>query len=271
MNKKGFTLAEIFIALLLIGTLTVILFPVIQKSSPDQNKIMFRKAFNSLSQAVSNLSFDDANYPATQMGTNENGTSVMRGFNYTTATTNIANGNTYNKFCYLFFEQLNTVSGGATSCPLYNDGTSSIDRSQTVTADGVTWYLALPYPDTAAVSTYSQYSAWPLTFTPKYNVVVIMDVNGPQKGPNCAADLGFDDTGKNGHPCRYTPFYHTSTVTPAYDDCISTDIANDPCQKNPDTFMATVRYDGYVQVGSGEIGGDACAEWILANPTNNAK
>lgn len=259
MNKKGFTIAEVVIAMVIVGTMMVILFPMIQQSLPNQNKILFRKTLNALSQAVSNMQFDDANYPSTQTGTDSNSNTVMRGFNYTTATTNKDATNTYNKFCYFFFDQLNTVSGGVTSCPLAS-GTSitaaNILATKTVSSDGVIWYMYIPYPDSTATSTFttgtSETTAWPLSFS-IYNTKIIMDVNNSNNSTNCTQDTN----GASFLPTGYS--VGTSTT----------------CAK-PDTFIISVRYDGKVQVGCTANSGAVCstitdtnAQTYLSNPTDN--
>lgn len=259
MKKKGFTIAEVFIALIIIAVMTIMLFPSIQSSSPDQNKIMFRKTFNTLSQAVSNMSFDDVNYPESQTGTDSNSNTVMRGFNYTTATTNKDATNTYNKFCYFFFDQLNTVSGGSTSCPL-DSGTSTtaanILATKTVSSDGVIWYMYIPYDDSTATSTFttssSETTAWPLSFS-IYNTKIIMDVNNSSNSTNCTQDT-------NGASFLPTGYSVGDSTT---------------CAK-PDTFIVSVRYDGKLQMGCTANSGAVCstatdanAQTYLSNSTDN--
>lgn len=54
-KKRAFTLAEIMIVFTVIGILTAILIPALFNSSPDQQKLKARKAYNTLSRAVENL------------------------------------------------------------------------------------------------------------------------------------------------------------------------------------------------------------------------
>ncbi len=55
VNKRAFTLAEVMIVFTVIGILTAILVPSLFASSPDQQKLRARKAYNTLSRAVENL------------------------------------------------------------------------------------------------------------------------------------------------------------------------------------------------------------------------
>ena len=96
---------------------------------------------------------------------------------------------------------------------------------------------------------------------------LIIDVNGFSKGPNCSADPSFNGAYDvaNGTPYLVPK---NALGTDMYSSCISTDTVNAPCQKNPDTFVVGVRYDGKLQVGSGTPDPDACATSILSNPTS---
>lgn len=270
-NKKGFSLAEMIIATAIIGILAAIILPAIQNAMPNKNTVMFRKAYNTVTSTINDLLSADVDYPSVMMGTDSNNQSVNRYFNYTTPTTNISGGNTYSKFCYLFISKLNYISGGPTiTCPL-NTGAGYSGFPPTITSDGINWLMYTPFADTSVESTYTgQNYLWALTPNPTNTVKIIIDVNGIKKGPNCAADFAFS----NSAPISY---YLYSNASPAFSSCISTDIANNPCQKNPDLFMLRVRYDGKLSIGSGYDDGDgdnisdACATSILTNPTNNTK
>lgn len=54
-KKSAFTLAEIMIVFTVIGVLTAILVPALFTASPDQEKLRAKKAFNTLTRAVENL------------------------------------------------------------------------------------------------------------------------------------------------------------------------------------------------------------------------
>lgn len=55
IKKGAFTLAEIMIVFTVIGVLTAILVPALFTSSPDQEKLRAKKAFNTLTRAVESL------------------------------------------------------------------------------------------------------------------------------------------------------------------------------------------------------------------------
>ena len=54
-NFRAFTLAEIMIVFTVIGILTAILLPTLFQSAPDQEELKAKKAFNTISRAVDNL------------------------------------------------------------------------------------------------------------------------------------------------------------------------------------------------------------------------
>lgn len=255
MNKKGFTIAEVFIALAIVGALTVILFPVVQKSSPDQNKIMLRKTFNTLSQAVSNMSYDDVNYPETPEGTTtDTGQSVPPGFNnqsgsYTAGT----------KFCTLLAQQLNTI-GPVDCAKSVTCNTVTSTWGTFTTADGVDWRI-YEGPGTVCKRTCTD-SECNTTFpinrsNHAYQSKIIVDVNGSAKGPNCSNDHNASSFGLT--KCNYLP-----------------ETCNMDGLPMPDIYIIGVRYDGNLRIGSSDsfdtsvADGDACGELILDTPTSNS-
>ena len=63
LNKKGFTLTELLIALAVIGVLIAILMPVIMNIMPNQKVMMAKRANYTIESVVSNLLNDSACYP----------------------------------------------------------------------------------------------------------------------------------------------------------------------------------------------------------------
>jgi len=164
INKKGFTLSEVMVAIGVLGVLAALLIPAIMNTSPDSSKIMFKKANVTLQNSIEELINDDTNYPEDITGTCKDGTvTVNCGFSNITLTANIPAGN--NKFCYLLADKLNTV--GTVTCP--TTGTGSF-----TTTDGVYWQVYSPagteFPTTSS----------------SYNTTITVDVNGTAKKPNCS-------------------------------------------------------------------------------------
>lgn len=256
-QKNGYTMAEVLITLGIIGIVAAMVVPTVMNTLPSNNKAMFKKAHLTIEQVVSNLVNDDTNYPASSTMMLADSSVWPRGLNNTTATTNTAN-----KFCYFFLNQLNLTSGDFSSCQAV--GGSGLTSSAVSTSDGLNLYFYIPVSDsttntaepnnftpTAAASTASV--QFPISAT-LYTTKITVDVNGT-KGPNCSADS--DITATTYMPAGYTV-------------CKSTDIINFPCQKDPDTFIFGIRYDGRIQIGVNGTS-DACAINILSNPTVTTK
>jgi len=164
-NKKGFTLAEVMVTLVIMGVLAAILVPAVMNVSPDSNKVLLKKAYSTTEKVVSELINDDSNYPVDQTGTTtDTSQTVPLGFTYTTAGgTTIPVGD--NKFCFLFSENLNTV--GAVDC-------NPTGGMSFTTADGMVWTPTA----TAFILTLDATSY--LTTD-----VLSVDVTGSGKGDNC--------------------------------------------------------------------------------------
>lgn len=71
--KKGFTLAEIMIVLMVIGILTAILLPSARNAMPNENVIKFKKAHNSFFTAIRELVNSDEYYLNGDLGIKPNG------------------------------------------------------------------------------------------------------------------------------------------------------------------------------------------------------
>lgn len=240
MKRNGFTLAEILITLTVIGVLAAILTPILGNAIPNQNTVLFRKAYNVVVTAVSDLINDEESYPSNILGNaiNPPTTNVQVGFNNlniagtlvpaSVTTTDNATVYSPNKFCYLFSQEVNTV--GNEVCPtLYSNGTFT-------TRNGMFWTIVNP-----AIA-----HQFPLDNN-DYSTRIVVDVNGPK-------DLS---TGKNGPDCSYValigPAYNNSTSWPKCDTTKvwpsnpDTGVAN-PTGIVPDIYDIGIRYDGKIQV-----------------------
>jgi len=58
MKKKGFTLAEVLIAVGIIGVMSAIMASAFNQAKPDKTKMMYLKAYDSLSEAISIMAND---------------------------------------------------------------------------------------------------------------------------------------------------------------------------------------------------------------------
>lgn len=263
--KKGFTLSEVMIAMTILGVLAAVLVPVLTNLSPSTSKVMFKKAYSTLEKAVNNMVSDETNYPSdvpitpTPPGT----ISYSKGLNNTAAVTNIVGGTTYNKFCYLFTDQLNTTTGGGASCVL----ATATGLNVFSTADGIVWNISTPVSDTTTnAETLANVSTTAVEFpvgaipTDSYRTKIIIDIDQSTKrsNTNCSADT-------NATSYNFDP----GTGSAAMVRCADWNNASGNFQAKPDRFIFGVRYDGKIQIGSAGGTSDIYANLYLSNPTDN--
>lgn len=235
-NKFGFTLSEVLISLTIIAVVGAVLIPSVTSMVPDKNKVMLKKAYAVLEQAIHDLINDDVNYPYAKTYT-VGSVLYHRGFNYVDATSN----GSINKFCYLLSDSLNTV--GAVTCPDTNTK-PLISNTSFTTSDGVLWRINVTaffgMDDTDKTIPDNVTIQFPLDASSgtSYDTKVIIDTNG-SAGSNCSDDANAAAYGLT--------------------SCAG--------GKVPDTFIFGIRYDGNIQIGSSSTAGtDAYLEGVLKAP-----
>ncbi len=72
MKKTGFTLAELLITLGIIGVIVAILVPAVNNAMPDENKTMYLKTYDTLSDTIKNLASNSQIYPICEQENNIN-------------------------------------------------------------------------------------------------------------------------------------------------------------------------------------------------------
>lgn len=235
MSKKGFTLAEVMITISIIGVLAAMLIPTVVKTLPDNNRVMFKKAYSLLEQGVSDLISNEQYYPSTltgsgvSTGTGSSAVIVPIGFYNTAKDATIPT--TVDKFCYLLSEEFNTttVNCGSTA------GTF-------ITADGMYWQIF-------DITTNTPASAFGID-DKNFIARVVVDVNGNVDSKNNPIGGNCGDTTNPGLATNDIPLHATTACTNG---------------KTPDRYEIGVRYDGKLEVIS-NTGID-----ILGNPSKNIK
>lgn len=178
--KKGFTLGEMVVTVGVVGFLAMVLLPVLKDVMPNQEQVMFKKAYYTTERSVAELVNDDDLYPEAEDGQPDYlGNTVEREYK----------GETYggeSKFCELFASKLNRTSdivckteGDKVAPTTFTDGAEPIGNI--TTTDAMVWLLPI---NTFADNT-----------DPRE---IYIDVNG-KKQPNCFYDK---DTCKK--PDRFT-------------------------------------------------------------------
>ncbi len=164
--KNGFTLAEVIITLSVVGVVAIVMIGVLGRVKPDEEKMMFRKAFYTVDKIVSELMYDEEIYPDS---TDLTDTSEVT-----------YNGVTYSgtgKFCKLFLAKLKVAevvadcSADASERSWYDKQSFHGGGSYFITTDGMAWSVPKIAYDPPGEDKY--YDIW-------------VDINGLENGPNCA-------------------------------------------------------------------------------------
>lgn len=155
-TKKAFTLAELTVALSIVGVLAAIVIPAVHNMAPNKEMIMFKKAYGEFTRISSEMVNNDDLYPESYDGQQE-------GFSATSSVT---------------FRGV-TASGSTKFCKLFSAHASikeTISTCNFITNDGVQWILPYFYSDDSDNA---------------YKTVTI-DVNGPDVGPNSSSNSNLD-------------------------------------------------------------------------------
>ena len=156
--KKGFTLQEALITIAIIGIVAAAVLPSVQKLFPDENKLKYMKAYNSLASNIPYI-FENSEYysPGVDPDSgnadcigftcmNHPGSSVL-GFpdvaTWGSYITNTRYGDLSTKFPRIFASKLNLLEN--ISCTADNTNNSSDCYFQTI--NGVTWKIHTTYVD----------------------------------------------------------------------------------------------------------------------------
>lgn len=178
-SKSGFSLAEILVAVGLLGVLAAILVPSLNQFKPNKNKTMFKKAFQEITRISYELVNDSDLYP--------DGDGVF-GFDNVAAVQ--YNGVTYGdnnsqisddakcKFANLFATKLNTLSSGVNCDDIHSrmsdisSGNNNLFNNPSfLTTDGISWVL--PKTNFTAVANANEAAV----------KAILIDTNG-DKAPN---------------------------------------------------------------------------------------
>lgn len=175
MRKKAFTMAEVMVVMAVLGILAAVMIPTIIKIRPNQNKIMFKKAYYVTERVVNELVNDDALYADTD--------TLRPGFLNEDAPTDFPTISSVTKFCKLFANKLNTM--GTPDCSIGKSspiaaGALNPNSGNFTTNDGITWHLP----------TDAYGGGTTTTFKKDFTRIITVDVNGTstynaKTSPNC--------------------------------------------------------------------------------------
>ena len=236
ITKKAFTMAEVLMVLAVLGIIAAILIPSIAAMKPDQNRVMFKKAYYLTERLISEIVNDEELYTSgdgsevgfLRMGSAKivelNGDETPRQVMEKNVWVNVGDdSNTLlqaKKLCLLFMDRLNLTTDDAntTACGSTNNFGGNPNFK---TVDGIWWYFpANNNTSSLASNATANGGRWVSTSSDKLPEKIIrVDTNG-DKRPNCRC-----------------------TSVNANNICTSS-----PSCKKPDRFEIIVRSDGKMRV-----------------------
>ena len=151
--KNGFTISELLIALGVVAVLTAVLMPIIHSLIPDQNTLMAKRAFYTTETIISNMINDSGCYPVTSYYA---GFDDGSGYKKCTDWDDTKHTNANSKFAAMFINRISLRENALQNGKNYVFSTK----------EGMRWDLTLGFSDGG-------------------NTVLVVDVDGTDKGPNC--------------------------------------------------------------------------------------
>lgn len=142
--KRGFSLAETLIAIMVVGILAAILVPILETYKPNKNKAMVKKAYQEISRITYELVNDTNFYPD---GDGVDGFDNVGTVKYNNVTYGDDSSQTSDaakcKFANLFASKLNTISDTVNCSDNFTGTVYDFDYSTATitTTDGIAWYL----------------------------------------------------------------------------------------------------------------------------------
>lgn len=150
--KKGFTLAEMLVALAVIGVIAALTIPIITNTNSKNLKTLYKSVYTNAQIVINELINDISLYPSGELSNNT--------------------------FCANFFSKVNTINYSSENCSNTFSPDTVPDFPNAVTSNGMRWY-----------GMHEDFADCPTTYSglglPAGNCIkVSIDINGPGKGTN---------------------------------------------------------------------------------------
>ncbi len=184
MKRRAYTLAEVLIALGIVGILAAVMLPMINKYKPDTTKVLYLNTYDALAESISDMASNGSYY------VKDNGVFLFNQHpfanldNYQDSTNDrhtIAGGR--GKFCRVLAENFNTIeeanevrcSNNNANRPNTNFGANDVSFTN---KNGVEFWVAT---NSSAANT----NGWRNADINRYETYIVIDVNGSNNGDNC--------------------------------------------------------------------------------------
>ena len=126
----AFTLAEMLVALAVVSIIAAIVVPTLKALTPSSNKALLKKAYSTTEKVIFHILAKK----------NSEKKLIFKMEEAFMDTTPDANSGTYNKFCYYFKDEMNTLDLTGVDCPAAGV-VSGIPIRFAKTPDGVEWFI----------------------------------------------------------------------------------------------------------------------------------
>ena len=119
--KKGYTLSEVLVVLLVLGIIAAFIIPAVMRTAPDRAQLLYKKSFYATQEAVSEIINDASLYPYDPSSNDPE-----------------LSGRFYDaqKFCNELATHLNVINPDDIHCESAGD----VNNPNFITTNGVIWY-----------------------------------------------------------------------------------------------------------------------------------
>lgn len=235
--KKAFTLAEIMIALTVIGVITSILLPVAFQTTPDENIMKFKKGNATLAKVINELVSSGEYYKVGDLGTKKDGTRIAG----TKASVETGTDATVKYFCKTIAELTNIKTE---NCSNIAGDTTNIYVCLTGTGGNCSPAKTLAQAQSLFDTTCNSTNAKSVGEEIKLSDGIVYY----QASPQTTFGLNWEANKRLFSPSGETPTYHDEYGFDAIYKVVCMDV--DGINKGEEPFGYGIRADGKILVGS---------------------
>ena len=171
MKKKGMTLAEILITLVILGILSAVIIPAANHAKPNETKVAFLKNYDALTQTISEITSNSRIFPVCQGGFCFEDYPLLNTAEYNRNGLRFAQGN--GKFCRVLAYQFDAQNPNCSDNDLAANARVARNNNWSFTTRTGESYRVLTRRGQVDLN------------GGEFISEILVDVNGTQKGDNC--------------------------------------------------------------------------------------